>query len=187
MDISKSYIIILVVLLLQSRIYSHDINSNKISLIMREKNHVSLIMNLNLLKVMNQILSPQTKYGDFIITFSNMDSKNFHREYEKTKTKIISGIIITSREQGRLSFRDWKWPDLKVVQNQFQVYVMELVTGSHDHNKEPIVEITAEIIDKSDKTKIQIQVLKEIHPILLISYKPTTIWIEESKNIDINF
>lgn len=154
---------------------------------MREKNHISLIVNLNILKAMNQVIAPQTKYGDFILSFSNLDPKVFQREYDKTKAKIISGIVITARDQSKCSVKDWKWPESKTVQSQFQLYVMELITGNHDHSKDPIVEITGEIIDKTDKTKIQIQVIKEIQPILFISYKPNMVWSEESKSINIDF
>ena len=173
--------------LIGKNVDSHEINSNKISLIMREKNHISMILNLNLLKAMNQVVSPQTKYGDFVLSFSNIDPKTFQREYEKTKYKIISGITIYSKDQTKLNIKEWKWPDPKVVQSQFQVYVMELVTGSHDHNKDPISEITAEIIEKKEQTNIQIQVLKEIQPVLFISYRPSTSWSIENKPTSIDF
>jgi hypothetical protein len=64
---------------------------------------------------------------------------------------------------------------------------MELVTGNHDHNKEPITEITGEFIDKIDKSKFQIQVSKEIQPVLLISYRPITNWSSENKTIAVEF
>ncbi len=154
---------------------------------MREKSHISVIISINLLKAMNQIVSPNMKYADFIITFSNMEPKLFQREYEKTKTKISSGLLVYAKDQSKLTTRDWKWPMPSELQNQFQIYVMELMTGNHDHSKEPVNEITAEIIDKTDKSSIQIQVLKEIQPILLISYKPTTNWGSENKATTINF
>jgi hypothetical protein len=181
------YIIALFFFLTVGNASAHDINSNKISLIMREKSHISVVMNINLLKAMNHVVSPQVKYADFIMTFSNMEPKLFQREYEKTKIKIISGLIVFAKDQSKLSTRDWKWPMPRELQNQFQIYVMELMTGNHDHSKEPIYEITAEIIDKADKSSIQIQVLKEIQPILLISYKPTTNWGSENKATIINF
>ena len=145
------YIIALFFFLTVGNASAHDINSNKISLIMREKSHISVVMNINLLKAMNHVVSPQVKYADFIMTFSNMEPKLFQREYEKTKTKIISGLIVFAKDQSKLSTRDWKWPTPNELQNQFQIYVMELMTGNHDHTKEPIYEITAEIIDKADK------------------------------------
>lgn len=179
--------ILLQILSLSESLNAHDINSNKITLIMREKSHVSLIMSVNILKAMNQFLAPQTKYADFVLAFSNMDSKLFQKEYEKTKSKLTSGIQVSSSDQGKLIIRDWKWPQASVVQKQFQEYVMELVTGSHDHTKEPLLEVFAEIIDKADKTKIQVQIPKEIQPILFISYKPTTIWSRENKTTHVEF
>ena len=166
---------------------AHDINSNKITLIMREKTHISVIMSINLIKAMNQAIAPETKYADFVLSLSNMEPKIFQKEYEKTKAKIASGLYIISKDQNRSFIRDWKWPSPIVLQNQFQVYVMELVTGTHDHNKEPIMEITGEIIDKNDKSKIQIQVSKEIQPILLVSYKPSTTWSNENIPIPVEF
>ena len=181
------YIIVLHLVSLLETTSAHDINSNKITLIMREKSHVSLIMNINLLKAMNLILAPQTKYADFILTFSNMDPKLFQKEYEKTKIKISSGIILLSKDQSKLPTREWKWPLASVLQSQCQVFVMELMTGNHDHSKEPILEVSTEIIDKTDKSSIQIQVLKEIQPILLISYKPVTNWGSETRPVTIEF
>lgn len=166
---------------------AHDINSNKITLIMREKSHVSLIMSVNILKAMNQFLAPHTKYSDFVLAYSNMDTRQFQKEYEKTKDKITFGILVSSSEQSKLTIRDWRWPQSSAVQKQFQDYVMELMTGNHDHTKEPLLEVFAEIIDKVDKTKIQVQVPKEIQPILFISYKPTTIWSRENKVTNIDF
>ena len=64
---------------------------------------------------------------------------------------------------------------------------MELMTGNHDHSKETILEISTEIIDKTDKSSIQIQVLKEIQPVLLISYKPVTNWGSETRPVTIEF
>ena len=186
---SKLWICILILqtILSSSYVTAHDINSNKITLIMREKTHVSLIMSINLLKAMNLILAPQIKYADFILTFSNMDPKLFQKEYEKTKIKISSGIILLSKDQNKLPTREWKWPLASVLQSQCQVFVMELMTGNHDHSKEPILEVSTEIIDKTDKSSIQIQVLKEIQPVLLISYKPVTNWGSETRPTSIEF
>jgi hypothetical protein len=185
----KIWIIILVlqIFLFLGNTSAHDINSNKITLIMREKTHISVILSINLIKAMNQTIAPETKYADFVLSLSNMDPKTFQKEYEKTKSKIASGIYITSKDQNRSFIRDWKWPSPIVLQNQFQVYVMELITGNHDHNKEPITEITGEFIDKTDKSKFQIQVSKEIQPVLLISYRPITNWSSENKAIAVEF
>lgn len=181
------YIIVLHLVSLLETTSAHDINSNKITLIMREKTHISVVMSINLLKAMNQAIAPETKYADFVLSLSNMDPKTFQKEYERTKAKIASGLYITSKDQNRSFIRDWKWPSPIVLQNQFQVYVMELVTGTHDHNKEPIVEITGEFIDKTDKSKFLIQVSKEIQPALLISYRPLTNWSSENKAIVIEY
>jgi hypothetical protein len=154
---------------------------------MREKAHISVVLNINLLKIMNQVISPQTKYGDFVLTFSNLDAKNFQREYDKTKVKFSNGILITTKDQKKQTIRDWKWPEAKLIQSQFQMQVMEFMTGNHDHTKEPLVEVLGEILGKVDLSELQIQTIPEIQPILFISYKPSLIWSDQTKPVSIQF
>jgi hypothetical protein len=176
-----------VFLLFLRGLQAHEINSNKLTLIMREKNHISLVFQINLIKAMNQVIAPQTGNGDFVLGLSGADPKIFQKAYDKTKTKIFNGIQITTKDQSKLVVKDWKWPDAKTIQNQFQSQIMEIMTGTHDHTKEPLVEINAELVSKLDLSEIKIQVLPEIQPILFISYKPSLLWSNLSKPSEIQF
>ncbi len=174
-------------LVANSNLLAHDINSNKLTMIMREKNHISLVFNINFIKVMNQVIAPQTGSGDFVLGLSGADPKIFQKAYDKTKTKVYNGIQITTKDQTKLIIKEWKWPDAKTIQNQFQTQIMEIMTGSHDHTKEPMIEINAELVSKLDMSEIKIQVIPEMQPILFISYKPSIIWSSISKPSDIQF
>ena len=72
-----------------------------------------------------------------------------------------------------------KWPDAERVQALLREHAMRMVVDPGAHSHDDQLEVTAEIRSVTEITSLTAKLPEQLAPILVVSYRPSQIWVRE--------
>lgn len=162
---------------------AHELQANRVSLVLRDRNHLTLTLYLNYTDALHRILAPKRPMQEFLLTYSAMPTPALQKELQRAQAKLEAGIKLSLPNQKDLPIKNWLWPDPAKVQAALQERVMQAMVAPGDHSHEAPAEIRAEAVASQDITSLNLRLPDEIQPAMLVWYRPNQWWAEPNSAI----
>jgi hypothetical protein len=159
---------------------AHELQANRATLVLRDRQHLSLTFFVDYARVLHQVLAPQQSFQDFALMYSAMKPAEFQAQLQGAQRKLQSSTAITLHSGKAAVLTQWVWPGATAAQNLLQQRAMQAVVAPTDHAHVVPTEIRAEAKSGSvsDFTSITLQLPTEFQQVLVVSYQPKQIWVK---------
>lgn len=168
----------LLLTLLASTCLAHELPDNRLTLVLRDDNHLALSFYVQYADALHRALSPQTSFQEFTLVYSSMAAPAFEKEMQRAQTKFRSGTRVTLASGTVLTIANWQWPDTAKVRRSLQEQAMASVVAPNAHSHEVSTEIRAEVVSAVAISAVSVQVPEEFQKVLVVSYRPAQVWVE---------
>ncbi|MFN7919091.1 MAG: hypothetical protein U0Q16_03285 [Bryobacteraceae bacterium] len=167
----------LVFLLAAITAYAHDLGENRATLVLHDRNHLSVTLYINYCEALHKALMPQREYGAFLVMYSTMKAEDLAKDLTRAQVKFESAIqIATKAPAKRIEIKNWNWPTAAQVKTMLQHQVMQAMVDRHTH--EPPAEIRADAVAMQPIESVTIRFPEEFQRVLVVSYRPNQVWVD---------
>jgi hypothetical protein len=187
----KKFIVIMLALCaLAGGAQAHELQSNRATLVLRDRQHVSLTFFVDYVKLLHQTLAPQQTLQEFVLIHSAMLPQSLRAQLQEAQRKLQGSIRLTLSNGKNAALTQWIWPDPERVQKLLQAHVMEAVAASADpahkhtradagnHDDQIEIRTEAKSSNANDFASITLQLPPQFQNVLVVSYQPKQVWIK---------
>jgi hypothetical protein len=182
---NKNFLIVGVCALLGSAacaptVFAHEIEANRATVVLRDRQHLSLTFFLDLINVLHQTLAPKQMLRSFVLNYAAMSSDEFQKDLDKARKRLQGSTFVSLPNGKKVHLSQWVWPDRAAVQALFQQRAMQAVVAPGEHTHVVPVEIRVEVKTASPEnfSSLQLQFPAEFDQILVVYYAPRQIWVK---------
>jgi hypothetical protein len=166
--------------LLASSATAHELDSNRATLVLRDRQHLAITFFVDYASVMQQVLAPQKPLQEFLLMFSAMQAPEFKAQLQVVHRKLQSNTVLTLHKGKAVQLNQWVWPEASAVQSQLQQRVMQTVVAPSEHTHVVRTEIRTEAKsgNTSDFLSVTLRLPTEFKDVLVVSYQPNQVWVK---------
>lgn len=159
---------------------AHELQDNRATLVLRDRQHLALTLLVDYPKVLHQVLAPQSTAQEFLVTHSAMKPQEFEALLLAAQRKLQSSTSIVMRSGKTAALVGWVWPDAASVQKLLQQRTMQAVVAPNEHVHAMPMEIRAEAKSShaSDFKSVSLQLPAALQHVLVVSYQPRQVWLK---------
>lgn len=156
---------------------AHELVDNRATLVLRDRNHLSLTIYLSYPEALHQALLPQRQFAAFLLIYSSMDAARFEKELARAQKSFQAQLRVFVPDK-EVALSGWSWPDAKAVQEVLRQRVMRAMVDPNVHAHEPPMEVRAEAVAAQEIAGARVQFPAEWQRVLLVWYRPSQQWVE---------
>lgn len=166
---------------------AHEISDNRATLVLRDHNHVSLTLYVDLINVLHQILSPTASLAEFVLIHAAMAPDEFNAALVKAEAHMEAQLTLVDDANGRLSLDAWQWPTAAAVHSSLRELSMQTIVAPTDHTHLAPSEIHADFRAIGAVTTLRARFPEELGRVLVVSYRPNQIWAMPQSVVEVRF
>ena len=156
----------------------HELQDNRITLVLRDRAHLSLTMYINYSSTLNRLLAPRLSRQEFVLAYSAMGPASFRAEVRRAEAAILAGTKVFGPGGRPVVLGHWTWPDATAVQALLQQQAMQAVVAPGDHPSEQPLEIHAEGTSAQAISTVTMRLPAGFQRVLVVSYTPHQAWVD---------
>jgi hypothetical protein len=159
-------------------LYAHDLQANRLSLVQREPNHLSLSFHLGYTEALHRALAPQLSRQAFVLAHSTLAPAELQKALALAQARFEAGTRLVMPDGSRLTLSRWNWPSAAQVQVLLQQQVMQAIAGAGEHAHEPVVEVQADALSPVPIEEVSLQLPPAFDQVLVVSWRPQQRWVK---------
>lgn len=159
---------------LAGSVAAHEVQTNRLTLVLRDQSHISLTFFLDYPGVLHRALAPGRPFQEFVVMYSAMTPAEFQRELRRAEQRLQSGTHL-SLPSGEVPIAGWKWPEAGKAQALLREITMTALVAPADHSHQEPVEIRAEATAPQPIVSIDVRLPAEMQDVLVVSYRPSQV------------
>ena len=156
---------------------AHELQANRLTLVVRDDTHVSVTYFLNYTEALHRALASRLTPREFMLRYAALSPSDFQAELTRAQATFSGGFKLTQARNEVLTVSNWRWPDATRVQAQLQERVMQALVGGGEHAEHTPFEVRAEATATRAITSLTIRTPLEFSKVLVVSYKPKQAWV----------
>ena len=135
--------------LLASCAFAHELPANRLTLVLRDRNHLSLTFFIDYTDALHRALAPQRPLEEFMLMYSAMKPQDLGRELLRAQARFQSStrLILSAGKPA-------------------------------DHAHQEPSEIHADVTSAQEISSVTLRLPDEFQRVLVVSYRPSQRWIE---------
>jgi hypothetical protein len=155
--------------------FAHELPENRLTLVMREANHITMTFYIDYLDALHSALSPKTSEQEFMLHYSTMALPAFQKELESAHAKFAASTKINLSAGKKVTISNWLWPRAARIQTLLQEKVMQALVAPTAHAHPAPIEVRAEIRTSVDIDSLKLQLPEEFQSVTVVSYRPSQV------------
>lgn len=156
----------------------HELQDNRVTLVLRDRAHLSVTMYINYTGALHRALAPRLSPQAFIVAYSAMAPEKFRSEVRRAEASFLAGTRVVGAGGREVVLEHWKWPAAAQVQATLQQQAMQAVVAPGDHPAEQPLEIRADGTSSQAISTVTVRFPAEFQRVLVVSYAPNQAWVE---------
>ncbi len=167
---------------------AHELPDNRATFVMRDGNHITATLYLNLPEVLRKALSPHRSFPEFILVYSAMDPVRFKEFVEEAEARMLKAMNITDGT-GRVPVEQkWQWPTVDETRTEIQELAAQLLIAPNAPPHDDPDEVHGDLVIARPTAVLRAKFPVEFDRVLAVSYRPKQVWAETgSVSPDIGF
>jgi len=170
----------IVMMLVATQTPAHEIQENRALLVLRDDTHIAMTLFVAYIDALHAVLAPQRSASEFLVMYSAMNPESLQKELVRAQTRLQSGTKLYLANGTQVQLSNWIWPDVRQVQAMMQQYIMQAVVDPTGHAHFEPLEVHADANAREAITAVNIQFPQELRRVLVVSYRPSQVWVEPS-------
>ena len=159
---------------------AHEMQANRLTLVLRDRNHLALTFYVDFPDALHRILAPKRPFQEFALVHAAMKPQDFQKELLRAQAKIQASTRLTLADGRDAAIVNWAWPEPARVHAALQERLMQAVVAPADHSHGEPVEIRAEVAAERDIDAVSVRLPEEFQQVLVVSYRPAQVWVGPS-------
>lgn len=159
--------------------HAHELPGNRLTLVQRERNHLSMAFYLTYSEVLHRALAPNRTYPEFLARCANLGAGELEAELARAQAWLQTETRLALPSGQAVRITHWRWPDVARVRTLLREQAMRATAepgGRHTH-EEPL-EVRAEATAPQDLSAVTIRMPGAFQNVLIVSYRPAQTWVE---------
>ena len=159
---------------------AHELQANRATLVLRERQHLSVTFFVNYTAVLHQVLAPKQAFTEFVLMYSSLPPQEFQVRLLGAQQQLQDRTVVVMASGRTIALTHWVWPEATAVQNLVQQRAMQAVVAPGDHAHEVQTEIRAEAKASNDRElgSVTLRLPPELQQVLVVSYQPRQVWVQ---------
>jgi hypothetical protein len=167
---------------------AHDVVANRLTLVQRDANHVSMTLVIDYVATLKAAAAPGASYKEFVIACSGMADAQLQRTLSQAHTTLEKGIVLNDAQHRTLRVTPLRWPSLTEARKLLQQAAMAAIALGTDKAEPTTLELTADIVSSQRIQSLDVQLPAALADVLVVSYKPVQTVIDpQSRKARITF
>jgi len=178
----------LLLIALPVSVSAHDVVANRLMLVQREANHVSMTLVIDYVTTLKAVAAPAANYKEFVIACSGMADAQLQRTLSQAHTTLEKGIVLNDAQHRTLRVTPLRWPSLTEARKLLQQSAMAAIALGTDKPEPTTLELTADIVSSQRIQSLDVQLPAALADVVVVSYKPMQTAIDpQSRKARITF
>ncbi len=178
----------LLLMALPISVSAHDVVANRLTLVQREANHVSMTLVIDYVTTIRAVAAPAASYKEFAIACSGMADAQLQRTLSQAHATLEQGIVLHDAQHHTLRVSPLRWPSLIESRKLLQQSAMAAIALGTDKAEPTTLELTADIVANQRIQALDVQLPAALADVLVVSYKPVQTTIDpQSRKARITF
>ena len=157
---------------------AHDLPENRLTLVLRDDNHVSLTYFIEYVGVLHRALAPGRTLQEFVLAYAAMPPADFQKELARAHARFSGETRLALVSGEALACTGWRWPEPARAQALLQERAMQAVVGAGEHSHSTVIEVRAEARSSRTLAAITVRLPTEFGKVMVVSYQPKQTWVE---------
>ncbi len=167
---------------------AHELPENRATFVMRDDNHVTATLYLNLPEVLRRALSPQRSFAEFVLVYSAMDPVKFKESVDEAELRMLKSMEITDGTGRSPVAERWEWPKVNETRAELQNLAAQLLVAPNEPPHDDPAEVHGDLVTSRATAVIKAKFPSEFDRVLAVSYRPKQVWVETGhESPDIRF
>ncbi|MBH9575676.1 hypothetical protein [Inhella proteolytica] len=157
--------------------HAHELEADRLTLVLRQPQHLSLRFQLNLVALLHRSLAPQQPAAEFALQMASLEPAAFAAQWQRAQARVQQGTRLAGADGRWHPASQWQWPTAAQVQAQVQQQLMQAVVAPDEHAHGEALEVQAEWLAPSPLEPLSLQLPPELPRLLVVHYQPQQRWV----------
>jgi hypothetical protein len=164
---------------------AHEIETDRLTIVMREPSHLALTFRIDEVSLLGRILAPNVSIIEFVLSMAAMDDAKFDEAVDRARSKFISNVSLTDQNSKKLKLFAWQWQPKNILRAEIRRRAIDNIVGSDEHIHSLESELSVDAIADEPVSSVTMSFPPETKKLLVISYKPVQKYLDASIAPDI--
>ncbi|MBC3883224.1 hypothetical protein H8K35_17640 [Undibacterium sp. LX40W] len=167
---------------------AHELESNRVTIVLRDDIHLNLIFRLNYLEFLHQLYAKELSQKDFILRFAALSDSDFDSLSTKANAHLLTETKLIKSNGANLNIQHWKWPSTSSLHQTLREHAMQLIVDPSADIHMVFFEIQADAISEEHISNCTISLPQALTTMLIVNYKANQQWYQfEQKKTQLMF
>ena len=169
--------VLLTCLMPLANLHAHEIEGNRLQVVIRDSSHIQLSLWLNLVDAMMAEV-PAAAAMPWLAQHAAMSPGDFAATWQQHQTRLEQALALRVQDQAVPMLR-WTWPAAATLQQQIRTRTMQMTVAPTDHVHAQVLEVRAEGRARRAVRDVSVQVPPAWQPILITVSRPQQQWLQK--------
>lgn len=151
---------------------AHDVVANRLVLVQREANHVSMTLVIDYVTTLRAVVAPAASHTEFVVACAGMGDAALQRTLSQAQATLERGIVLRDAQQRALRITPLHWPSLAEARKLLQQAAMAAVALRTDTPEPSTLELQADAVAREPISSLDVQLPPALADVVIVSYKP---------------
>lgn len=167
---------------------AHELESNRVTIVLRDDIHLNVILRLNYLEFLHQLYAKELSQKDFILRFAALSESDFNSLSTKAQGHLMTETQLIKQNGANLNLQHWKWPPISSLHETLREYAMQIIVDPSSDIHMKFIEIQADAISNDTITSCALSLPQALTTALIVNYRANQQWHQfEKKRTDLSF
>lgn len=152
--------------------WPHDVGGNRLTLVQREPNHLSLVFLIDYVGLLHRSLAPGATRAEFALACTSMGETELRRRVLQAQSAFAGQFTLQAQGGQRLPPPQLRWPDLSLTRRLLRETVMAAVVAPAEHAHQDPVEIQGDVVADGALGEVTLHLPAALGEVLVVSYRP---------------
>lgn len=151
---------------------SHEIESDRLTIVMREPQHLSLTFRVDEVALMGHLLAPTAAPTEFVLSMAAMSDQAFASAVKQARRSFETRVKLTDQTGSPLQLRQWRWTSQDLLRAEFRERVMDSIASGGTAGHHFVSEINADAVGTTPISAVNVGLPEPMTGIVVIAYRP---------------
>lgn len=160
---------------------AHDLEANRVSVVLRDNIHLSLQFRINYLNFLRQAYAPNVNEKQALIELASMTDQAFDVLYLQSQKLFIQQTILSAGTDSPLQLSHWRWPKAALIQQSIRELSAQMIVSPQEHIHYDFIEVQADAIAMKEVNQCHLKLAPSLGNVLVIHYRAQQQWNEQKE------
>lgn len=160
---------------------AHELDSSRATILLRDGNHVSMTLYINLPEVLRRTIAPERGFGEFVLVYSAMPPEKFRDAVKAAESRLADTTRLTDAAGASPARSGWTWPDPERTQAEFRMLAAAFLTAPSEPPHDDPVAVHAEFQTARPTSSLKVTFPPQLDAVLTVYYRPQQVWLGPGK------